>query len=52
MSDTDDRKSTSKNIFLCNGGAVSWKNFKQTVIANSIMEAKYIATSEAAKKAF
>ena len=26
--DVDDRKSTSGYIFLCNGGAVSWKNFK------------------------
>ena len=37
---------------MCNGGAVSWKSFKQTVIADSIMEAEYIATSEATKKAF
>ena len=31
MSDTDDRKSTSGNIFLCNSGAVSWMSSKQTV---------------------
>ena len=52
MADVDDRKSTSKCIFLCNDGAVSWKSFKQPIIADSIMEVEYIATSEAAKEAF
>ena len=52
MSDIDDRKSTSESLFICNDGAVSWKSFKQTVIADSIMEAEYIAASEAAKEAF
>ena len=52
MSDIDDRKSTSGSLFVCNGGAVSWKSFKQTVIADSTMEAEYIATSEAMKEAF
>ena len=52
MSDIDDRKSTSESLFLCNDGAVSWKSFKQTVIADSTMEAEYIAALEAAKKAF
>ena len=28
MSDPDDRKSTSGYVFICNGGAVSWKSFK------------------------
>ena len=52
MSDIDDRKSTSESLFICNGGAVSWKNFKQTMIADSTMEAEYIAASKAAKEAF
>ena len=52
MSDIDDRKSTSESLFICNGGAVSWKSFKQTVIADSTMEAEYIAASEATKEAF
>ena len=52
MSDIDDRKSTSGSLFVCNGGAVSWKSSKQTVIADSTMEAEYIAASEAAKEAF
>ena len=52
MSDIDDRKSTSENLFICNGSAVSWKSFKQTVIVDSTMEAEYIAASKAVKEAF
>ena len=52
MSDIDDRKSTSESLFICNGGAVSWKSSKQTVIADSTIEAEYIAASEATKEAF
>ena len=51
MSDPDDRKSTSGSVFLCNGGATSWKSSKQPIIADSTMEAEYIATSEAVKEA-
>ena len=47
MSDIDDRKLTSGSLFICNGGAVSWKSSKQTVIADSTMEADYIAASKA-----
>ena len=52
MSDIDDRKSTSGNLFVCNSGVVSWKSSKQTVIADSTMEVEYIAASEAMKEAF
>ena len=52
MSDIDDRKSTSGSLFIYNGGAVSWKSFRQMVIADSTMEAEYIAASKAAKEAF
>ena len=51
MFDIDDRKSTSRSLFMCNGGAVSWKSSKQTVIADSTMEAVYIAASKAMKEA-
>ena len=52
MSDIDDQKSTSGSLFVCNDGAISWKSSKQIVIADSNMEAEYIAASEAAKEAF
>ena len=52
MFDIDDRKSTSESLFVCNGGAVSWKSFKQTVIADSTMKVEYIAASETAKETF
>ncbi|XP_044475753.1 secreted RxLR effector protein 161-like [Mangifera indica] len=51
QSDVDDRKSTSAFIFVCNGGAVSWKSAKQSTTADSTTEAEYIAASEAAKEA-
>ena len=50
MSDPDDRRSMSGCIFLCNGGATSWKSSKQPIIVDSLMEAEYIAASEAAKE--
>ena len=37
---------------MCNNDAVSWKNFKQPIIADSIMEVEYIAASKAAKEGF
>jgi hypothetical protein len=45
-----DSKSQSGFMFCLNGGAVSWKSFKQDIVADSTMEAEYIATSKAAKK--
>ncbi|RVW91887.1 Retrovirus-related Pol polyprotein from transposon TNT 1-94 [Vitis vinifera] len=43
----DDKKSTTGYIFMMAGGAVSWKSVKQTLIASSTMEAKYVACYEA-----
>ena len=48
--DPDDSKSQTKYIFILNGGAVSWCNSKQSVVAGSICEAEYIAASEATLK--
>ena len=50
QSDPDDSKSISRYVFTLYGSAVSQKNFKQKTIADSITEAEYIATSEAAKE--
>ncbi|XP_075076392.1 secreted RxLR effector protein 161-like [Nicotiana tabacum] len=51
QSDRDSRKSTSGNVFTLGGGAISWRSIKQTCVADSTMEAEYVATSEAAKEA-
>ncbi|RVX02180.1 Retrovirus-related Pol polyprotein from transposon TNT 1-94 [Vitis vinifera] len=47
----DSRKSTSGNVFVLGGGAISWRSIKQTCVADSTMEAEYVAASEAAKEA-
>ena len=52
MSDPNDRKFTSGYVFICNGGVVSWKSFKQLIIADSTTKAEYVATLDAAKKGF
>jgi hypothetical protein len=50
QTDMDDSKSQSNFMFRLSGGAVSWKSFKQDIVLDSMMEAKYIAASEAAKE--
>ncbi|KAA0026286.1 gag/pol protein [Cucumis melo var. makuwa] len=47
----DSRKSISGSVFTLNGGAVVWRSIKQGCIADSTMEAEYVATCEAAKEA-
>ena len=42
---------TYPSVFTCNGGAVSWKSSKQSITADSTIEAEYIAASDAAKEA-
>ena len=43
--------STSRYAFTLGGGAISWRSIKQSCIADSTMEAKYVAASEATKEA-
>ncbi|KAA0048791.1 gag/pol protein [Cucumis melo var. makuwa] len=45
------RKSTSRSVFTLNGGAIVWRSVKNTCIADSTMEAEYVAACEAAKEA-
>ncbi|KAJ9561556.1 hypothetical protein OSB04_006716 [Centaurea solstitialis] len=47
----DDFKSQSGYVFTLNGGAISWKSSKQDTIADSTIEAEYIAASDATKEA-
>ncbi|CAA0827399.1 cysteine-rich RLK (RECEPTOR-like protein kinase) 8, partial [Striga hermonthica] len=51
QSDRDESKSTSSYVFTLGGGAISWRSAKQKCVADSTMEAEYIAASEAAKEA-
>ncbi|CAA0829056.1 cysteine-rich RLK (RECEPTOR-like protein kinase) 8, partial [Striga hermonthica] len=50
-SDRDESKSTSGYVFTLGGGAISWRSAKQKCVADSTMEAEYIAASEPAKEA-
>ena len=49
--DIDSRKSTSGYVFTLNDGAICWRSVKQTCVADSTIEAKYVATFEAMKEA-
>ena len=49
QSDLDFRKSTSGCVFTLGGGAITW-SVKQSCIADSTMEAEYVAACEAAKE--
>jgi hypothetical protein len=49
--DQDDRHSTTGNIFLMAGAAVTWLSKKQSVVALSTTEAEYIALCQATQEA-
>ncbi|KAA0042331.1 gag/pol protein [Cucumis melo var. makuwa] len=51
QTDKDARKFTSGSVFTLNREAVVWRSIKQSCIANSTMEAEYVAACEAAKEA-
>ena len=50
-SDTSDRKSVCGNIFMMQGGPVSWLSRKQTTVSMSTAEAEYVALSTCAQEA-
>jgi hypothetical protein len=50
MTDINDFKSQSGYVYTLNGGAIVWKSFKRNTIADSTIEAEYIAASEASKE--
>ena len=47
QSDLDFRKSTSGCVFTLGGRAITWRSVKQSCIADSTMEAEYVAAKEA-----
>jgi hypothetical protein len=47
QTDTYDSKSQSDCVFCLNGEAVNCKSSKQDIVADSMIDAKYISTSEA-----
>ena len=51
QSDRESKKFTFGYVFTLEGGAISWRSVKQSSIADSTMEAEYIAAFEAAKEA-
>ncbi|KAF8407388.1 hypothetical protein HHK36_006519 [Tetracentron sinense] len=53
LGDQDDRKwSNSGFVLVFSGGAVSWKSKKQSCVAISMMEAKYVAFCSLLKRLF
>ncbi|VFQ83182.1 unnamed protein product [Cuscuta campestris] len=51
QTDRDDSKSQAGYLFCLNGGAFSWKSFKEDTTIDSTIEAEYIAAAEATKEA-
>ena len=49
--DKETRRSTSGNVFLITGGAISWASKRQVTVAASSTEAEYMAAAFAAKEA-
>eukprot|EP00795_Rhopilema_esculentum_P007133 gene7133-biopygen8536 len=48
--DMQNRHSTTGNVFMMAGGAISWLSQKQSTVALSTVEAEYIALSKAAQE--
>ena len=51
QADRDSERSTSWSVFTLNGGSVVWRSIKQSYIADSTIEADYVAAYEVVKEA-
>jgi hypothetical protein len=49
--DLEDRRSTIGFIFMMGGGTISWSTKRQPTITLSMMQAEYIASTQATKEA-
>ncbi|XP_074293058.1 endoglucanase 16-like [Silene latifolia] len=49
QTDRDDMKCQAGFVFMINGGAICWRSFKESVVADSTTEAEYITASKAAE---
>jgi predicted lipase len=50
-SDLEDRRSTARFVFMMGGGAISWSNKRQPIIALLTIKAEYMASTQATKEA-
>ena len=49
--DLDDRKSTTGIVFMHGGAAISWRSKTRTIVAQSTLEAEYVALATAIREA-
>jgi len=49
--DLEDRKSTTRFVFMMGGGAISWSSKRQPIITLSMTKAKYMVSTQATKEA-
>jgi hypothetical protein len=49
--DLEDRRSTTRFVFMIGGGTISWSNKREPIITLSTMEAEYMANTQATKEA-
>jgi hypothetical protein len=49
--DLEDRRSTTRFVFMIGGGTIFWSNKREPIITLSTMEAEYMANTQATKEA-
>jgi hypothetical protein len=50
VGDLEDRRSTTRFVFMMGGGAISWSSKRQPTIVLSTTEAEYMASTQATKE--